>query len=45
VVAEGLSPVQALRIYLESRNVEGKRRDRMMRYAEELISAEAAGKG
>ena len=44
-VAEGLSPVQALRIYLESRNVEGKRRDRMMRYAEELISAEAAGKG
>ena len=39
-VAEGLTPLGALRLYLESRNVEPERREEMMRHAEELVSAE-----
>jgi exonuclease SbcD len=39
-VAEGLSPMDALRLYLESRDVEGERKERMLSLAEELVSAE-----
>ena len=39
-VAEGLSPMDALRLYLESRDVEGERKERMLHLAEELVSAE-----
>ncbi len=39
-VAEGLSPMDALRLYLESRDVEGERKERMLSLAEELVSIE-----
>ena len=39
-VAEGLQPLQALRLYLESRDTDPQRRDQLLRYAEELISQE-----
>ena len=39
-VAEGLTPMDALRLYLESRNVEPGRRGEMLRYAEGLVSSE-----
>ena len=39
-VAEGLSPMDALRLYLESRDVEADRRERMLLLAEELVSTE-----
>ena len=38
--AEGLQPLQALRLYLESRDTDPQRRDQLLRYAEELISQE-----
>ena len=37
-VAEGLTPLGALRLYLESRKVPAERRERVLRYAEELVS-------
>ena len=39
-VAEGLFPIDALRLYLESRDVEADRRERMLLLAEELVSTE-----
>jgi DNA repair protein SbcD/Mre11 len=38
--AEGLQPMQALRLYLESRGTEPARREKILRYAEELIQLE-----
>ena len=35
--SEGLQPLQALRIYLESRDNDGQRTEKVLRYAEELI--------
>ena len=40
-MAEGLSPMDALRLYLEGRNVEPERRDRLIRYAQEVMSTES----
>ena len=40
-VAEGLQPMQALRLYLEGRSVEPKRQEKMLRYAEELAKMDA----
>jgi len=39
-VAEGLQPMQALRLYLESRGMEPERRQKILRHAEELVEAE-----
>ena len=39
---EDLQPVQALGLYLDSRNIEGERRDKIMRKAEELIEQDSA---
>ena len=44
-VAEGLTPLAALRLYLESRNVGQERQEKMLRYAEELMSAEPPDEG
>ena len=38
--AEGLMPLDALRVYLESREVDSARKEQLLRYAEELISEE-----
>ena len=39
---EDLQPMQALGIYLDSRNIEGERREKIMRKAEELIELDSA---
>ena len=39
---EDLQPMQALGLYLDSRNIEGERRDKIMRRAEELIEMDLA---
>ena len=39
-VAEGLTPMDALRLYLESREVDPVRREKMLQYAEGLVSSE-----
>ena len=39
-VAEGLAPMDALRLYLESRNLGPERREQMLTVAEELVAAE-----
>ena len=39
-MAEGLTPLGALRLYLESRNTEPERQDQLLRYAEELVASE-----
>jgi exonuclease SbcD len=44
-VTEGLQPIQAVRLYLESRGVEPPRREKILKYAEELISQEEEGTG
>ena len=44
-LAEGLTPQAALGLYLESRDMEPERRERMARYAEDLISAESQEEG
>jgi len=41
--AEGLQPLQVLRMYLESRNIDPQRREKMLRYAEELAAQESGG--
>ena len=41
VEGEDLQPMQALGLYLDSRNVEGERRDKIMRKAEELIERDS----
>ena len=38
--ADDLQPMQALRLYLQSREAEPQRRDKIIRYAEELIQAD-----
>ena len=38
--AEDLQPLQALRLYLESRNTDPQRQEKLLRYAEELIAQE-----
>ena len=44
-VAEGLTPMDALRLYLESRKIEPERQEKLIRYAEELVSAESFDDG
>ena len=44
-MAEGLTPMAALRLYLEDRRVEPDRREELLRYGEELVSAESSQKG
>ncbi len=39
---EDLQPMQALGLYLDSRSIEGERREKIMRKAEELIELDAA---
>ena len=41
--AKDLQPVEALRLYLESRGVEPERQRKMLRHAEELVEREASG--
>ena len=40
---EGLRPMQALGLYLESRGVEGERREKLMQKAEELVDQDSLG--
>ena len=42
-VAEGLTPLDALRLYLEGKDVDPERKEVLLRYAEELVSAEPSG--
>ena len=39
-MAEGLTPLAALRLYLESRNMDPERQGKMIEYAEQLVSSE-----
>ena len=39
-VAEGLQPMQAVRLYLESRDVDPRRQEKVLRYAEELVQSQ-----
>jgi len=39
---EDLQPIQALGLYLDSRNIEGERREKIMRKAEELMETDLA---
>ena len=39
-LAEGLQPMQALRLYLESRNVDSERQEQIIRRAEEIVRQE-----
>jgi len=39
---EDLQPMQALGLYLDSRNIEGERREKLLRKAEELIERDSA---
>lgn len=39
-VAEGLQPMQAVRLYLESREVDRQRQEKVLRFAEELVRSE-----
>ena len=39
-VAEGLTPLAVLRLYLDSRNIGPERREKILGYAEELVSTE-----
>ncbi|MEC9279918.1 MAG: exonuclease subunit SbcD [Chloroflexota bacterium] len=41
--AKNLQPMEALRLYLESRGVEPERQEKMLRHAEELVEREASG--
>ena len=41
--AKDLQPMEALRLYLESRGVEPERQEKMLRHAEELVDREASG--
>ena len=41
--AKDLQPMDALRLYLESRGVEPERQEKMLRHAEELVEREASG--
>lgn len=39
-VTEGLQPIQAVRLYLESREVDPRRQEKVLRYAEELVQSQ-----
>ena len=39
-VTEGLQPMQAVRLYLESRDVDPHRQEKVLRYAEELVQSQ-----
>ena len=39
-LADGLQPLQALRLYLESRSIDSKRQDQIIRRAEEIVAQE-----
>lgn len=39
-VAEGLQPMQAVQLYLESREVDRRRQEKVLRYAEEMVQSE-----
>ena len=39
-LAEGLQPIQALRLYLESRSIDSKRQEQIIRRAEEIVRQE-----
>jgi len=39
-VTEGLQPMQAVRLYLESRDVDPRRQEKVLRYAEELVQSQ-----
>ena len=39
-VGDGLMPMDAMRVYLESRNFDDQRREKILRYAEDLVNAE-----
>ena len=41
--AKDLQPMEALRLYLESRGVEPERQEKILRHAEELVEREASG--
>ena len=41
--AKDLQPMEALRLYLESRGVEPERQEKMLRHAEEMVEREASG--
>jgi exonuclease SbcD len=41
--AEGLQPIQVLRLYLEGRGIESKRQEQIIRRAEELVEWESSG--
>jgi exonuclease SbcD len=41
--AEGLQPIQALRLYLENRGIDAKRQGQIVRRAEELVEWESSG--
>ena len=41
--AKDIQPMEALRLYLESRGVEPERQEKMLRHAEELVEREASG--
>ena len=42
-LARDMEPMQALRMYLENRDIEPQRRERVLRSAEELVREELAG--
>jgi exonuclease SbcD len=42
-ITEGLQPLQAVRLYLESRGVEPQRREQILKHAQELVELEAEG--
>ena len=41
-VAEGLTPLDVLRLYLESRTVAPDRQEKLLKYAEDLVSSESS---
>ena len=41
-VAEGLTPLDVLRLYLESRTVSPERQEKLLKYAEDLVSFESS---
>ena len=41
-LADGLAPIDALRLYLDSRDLEPERRDKLLSIGEELVAAESA---
>ena len=44
-VAEGLTPMDVLRLYLESRSMTSDRQEKLLKYAEDLMSFESSDRG